>query len=135
MKNDFYLVLWSKCFVFVNFHLNIEFTLFGDELKGSLNWFDGKIKWNTVFIFVSTFPCENFSWFITARCVPVNTVVVDIIWIFTSKSAIFGSKLSHFRLILVRIVRFYRFQWIKFETNLLFRGQLGCYTLWMVRKW
>lgn len=91
-----YLVLWSKCFVFVNFHLDIEFTLFGNELKGSLNWFDSKVKWNTVFIFVSTFPCENFSWFITARCMPVNTVVVDIIWICLLKLIVFGdfSELS-----------------------------------------
>ena len=74
-----HLVLWSKGFVFVNFHLDIEFTLFGNELKSSFNRFDSKVKWNTVFIFIGTFPCENFSWFITTRCMPVNTVVVDII--------------------------------------------------------
>ena len=74
-----YLRLGSELLVLVDFHGNIEFTLFGNELKSSLNGLDGKVQGDAVLVLVGALPLEDQLGLGVWRGLVVDFVSVDVI--------------------------------------------------------
>ena len=74
-----YLRLGSELLVLVDFHGNIEFTLFGNELKSSLNGLDGKIEGDAVLVLVGALPLKDQLGLGVWRRLVVDFVSADVI--------------------------------------------------------